>query len=233
MKCWFNLDEALICTWNGRSWWLTPRVSSFIYTERVSDRCKKHYMQLISHLSVSTLTPMHQLGCASATFLIVSFLIYHSVVALPPSPFHSPLSSSSSLPSLWRRWFHSAPWLWVLEPQGSRGEDASQGAVWCLAFCGPACPRLADRQQFLALGGTNRSSGGGGLVYLKFSHPQNTWSFRFCTDMFKWFSEAKKKRSQQKWRSVLSFVCICKLCDYMTAVRQYKCSYRWFIVAAY
>lgn len=164
---------------------------------RVSDKCKKHYVAHLTLISVdfraypsARLLICHPPNCL---FSYISLCPH-----LPPSsPFNSLPRLSSSLPA-------SPPLCECCcfallcgyerrSPQGIGGEDVSQGAVWCSAFCGPACPRRADRQLH-ALGGTNR--GTGPLVYLKheFSHPQNTWPFRLCTDLFRIILQSKEEK---------------------------------------
>lgn len=100
----------------------------------LSEKCKKHYAAHLTLNHDDFRTFFLQLGCSSATLLIVFFYIYPSLS--PPPPFYSPLCECCCFFPLCSE-----------EPQGSGGEDVSQGAVWCSAFCGPACPRRADRQQ--------------------------------------------------------------------------------------
>lgn len=147
--------------------WKTLGSSSHTYL----CQCSHLFLSLAAHLPLNLL---------SLLVLIVFF--WYSTRCLSPFPLifycfplyfpHSSLALNAVV--------HSALYLWVEEPQGSGGEDVSQGAVWCSAFCGPACSKHTDRHLH-ALGGTNKDTRP--QLYLKhaFSHPQNTQPFRLCT----------------------------------------------------
>lgn len=73
----------------------------------------------------------------------------------------------------------------------------SQGAVWCSAFCGPACSRRADRPLH-ALGGTNKDARPHVYLKHKFSHPT-----KLCTDMFSVQSYSLKQGWKQLKYNIL------------------------------
>lgn len=91
------------------------------------------------------------------------------------------------------------------EPHGSGEEDVSQGAVWCSAFCGPACSKQADRQLH-TLGGTNKGIGPLGLLKTvfvdEFSHPQNTQPSDSALTCSELFSKAKMEKVKLKYSCI-------------------------------
>lgn len=171
----------------------------------------------MSHLAVSAFAPMLQLGCSSATLLIVSFHILcpHP----PPPPFNSlPLSLPPSFPLCEGCCFTLLCGCECWSPREAEERMYPRGLFGVLLSVDQHAPdwlTSSSSMHWEALTGAP-----GPLVYLKheFNHPQNTWPFRLCTDMFRMilYSKVKAKGGGDVF-SILVLACnckmVCKLCD--------------------
>lgn len=178
----------------------------------LSEKCKKHYAAHLTLNHDDFRTFFLQLGCSSATLLIVFFYIYPS---LSP-PLHFILLSVNAV---------------VFFPSALRSPREAEERMYPRGLCGVLlsvdqhAPDGLTGSSSTALGGTN--GGTGPLVYLKheFNHPQNTWPFRLL-HRHVLDNSLKQRRERLKQKGQMYFILLYLLAS---AQNESRCLKRFLI----